>query len=566
MREQVLAAFYAPTRRATALAIALIVATFVVGTWLVYATGGAKFAVLHVMYLPIIFTALMFGAPGGICAGVAAGLLIGPYMPIDVVSGEPQQLQNWLYRTAFFSLVGLVVGLGSSLLRRQLKMLAWLNDHDAPTGMLNRAGLLKELRRMIERGNGRDGPFLIVLQLNNLLDIQNALGPDFGEQLLAQVCERGRRVVPSRVPIAMIQPDRFVTVFETAADSVELRRQIEAKIREPYKIGEVPVYIDFGIGAAEIPSHARSAEELLQKASIAMHTTVQRKQPFFVYDSAADHTSRDNLILMGSIPGALANNEFVLWHQAKFDVEKRQVVGTEALLRWRHPKRGLVPPGKFIPQVEETALINDLTYWVIDAALAETGAWMELGYTMGVAINLSVRNLRDRALIDRLHQATDRHCVSPEQVELEITESAVMHDHEHCRDLIARLRDRGYRVSIDDFGTGQSSLAYLKTLPVNALKIDQTFVKNLATDANDRKIVRSILRLAHSLDLDSVAEGVEDEAALALLRDWHCDYAQGFALHRPAPFPDLLAWIEDLHRPAEQMRAAAGGDLRAHWG
>ena len=315
------------------------------------------------------------------------------------------------------------------------------------------------------------------------------------------------------------------------------------------------MYVDFAFGAAEFPKHASTVEELLQKASIAMHTAVIRKRPYYLYDSAADLTSRDNLLLLGMIPAALANNELKIWHQAKIALATGKVSSTEALLRWAHPQRGLIPPGKFIPQAEELALINNLTQWVTAAALADKAAWKARGQSMGVAINLSVRNLRDRALLDALHETVTRHGIDPQHVELEITESAVMHDFDYCAQLITRLRDRGYRVSIDDFGTGHSSLAYLKKLPVCTLKIDQTFVKKLAHDASDQKIVRTILGLARSLDLESIAEGVEDEAALALLRDWGCDYAQGFCLHKPAPYDQLLAWMEE-GQPS-RMRSSA---------
>jgi EAL domain-containing protein (putative c-di-GMP-specific phosphodiesterase class I) len=347
------------------------------------------------------------------------------------------------------------------------------------------------------------------------------------------------------VPIALIQPDHLALVFQNGPGTQQMRAQIEARVREPYQIDDVPVYVDFAFGAAEYPKHARTVEELLQKASIAMHTAVIRKRPFYLYDSANDRTSRDNLLLLGMIPAALANNEFVMWHQAKFSLATGKVASTEALLRWAHPQRGLIPPGNFIPQAEESALINNLTQWVIAAALADKAAWMARGQSMGVAINLSVRNLRDRALLDTLHETMSRHSIDPQQVELEITESSVMDDFEYCGQLIGWLRDRGYRVSIDDFGTGHSSLAYLKKLPVCALKIDQAFVKKLAHDRSDQKIVRTILGLAKSLDLECIAEGVEDEAALALLRDWGCDYAQGYGLHKPAPYDKLLAWLEE---------------------
>ena len=304
------------------------------------------------------------------------------------------------------------------------------------------------------------------------------------------------------------------------------------------------MHVDFAFGAAEFPQHARTFEELFQKASIAAHTAATRQLPFHAYDSAADVTSRENLELLGMIPAALANNEFAVWYQAKLALATGRIASTEALLRWVHPQRGCIPPGAFIPRAEESTLIDDITRWVIGTALADKAAWTARGHSLQVAINLSVRNLHEGSLLDTLDETVTRHRIDPHEVELEITESAVMGDIGYCVTLIERLRDRGYRVSIDDFGTGHSSLAYLKKLPVNALKIDQAFIRGLAQDASGQKIVRTILDLARSLDLESVAEGVEDQKTLALLREWGCDYAQGFAVHRPSPPDQLVAWIE----------------------
>jgi diguanylate cyclase len=540
--------FCSPSKTAKVLSIAIVVLSSLGFAWLVYATGGVKYATLHTMYLPIIVAALVFGATGGIITGILAGLLAGPYMPIDTATGEAQQLGNWLLRMGFFCAFGGIVGFGAGTLRRQLNLLDWLNEHDGRTGMLNRTGLLRELRQRIERSGDKAQVFLIVVQIKSLLDIQNTLGTTFGEKLLKQICERGRSLVPADVPIALIQRDRLALVFHNGPQTRQLRADIEAQVRAPYLIDEVPLHVDFAFGAAQYPEHARTVEELLQKASIAMHTAVTRKRSFHLYDSARDLTSRENLVLLGMIPAAIANNEFVIWHQAKLSLATGRTASTEALLRWAHPQRGLIPPGNFIPQAEESALVNDVTQWVIDAALADKAAWTARGHSMSVAINLSVRNLHRRFLLDTLHKTVSRYGIDPQQVELEITESAVMDDFEYCAALVARLRDRGYRVSIDDFGTGHSSLAYLKKLPVSALKIDQAFVKRLAHDNNDQKIVRAILGLARSLDLESIAEGVEDEAALALLREWGCNYAQGYAVHRPAPYDQLLAWIEQAPR------------------
>jgi predicted signal transduction protein with EAL and GGDEF domain len=545
MHQRLLMTFCSPSRRTRAFAAIVIALLLFTGAALVYGTGGVKFAILHVLYVPIALAGLVFGWRGGWFAGLVAGVLIGPYLPIDTLTGESQLVQNWLYRTLFFCLVGGLVGLGADTLRRQMNTLAWLNDHDVRSGMLGRTGLLKTLRQIITSSEPGREMSVIVVNMNNFLEIQNTFGLAFGERLLVGIGERWGRVVPAGMPIAMVQPDRLAAVFPSTEEALRLRPGIEARMREPYVIDDVPVYVNFNIGAARCPTHAGNAEEVLQKASIAMHNATAGKQSFALYDSANDRTCRDNLILLGQVPAAIANDEFIVWHQAKFALPSRQVRGTEALVRWRHPQRGLIMPGAFIPQAEETALINQLTYRIIDAALADMQRWTAGGRSMEIAINLSVQNLHDHELLDHLHEATLSRGLDPQHIEVEITESAVMSDFDLCRERIGHLRDRGYRVAIDDFGIGHSSLSYLRRLPVTTLKIDQTFIRHLATSDSDQKIVRSILGLARSFGLGTVAEGVEDEAALDLLRDWGCDAAQGFVLHRPAPCADLLQWLAE---------------------
>ena len=220
-------------------------------------------------------------------------------------------------------------------------------------------------------------------------------------------------------------------------------------------------------------------------------------------------------------------------------------------------------PGDFIAQAEKSVLINNLTQWVIKAALADVASWKALGYSLSVAINLSVRNLHNQVLFETLDETVPQHAIDPRLVELEITESAVMDDFDYCAQLVSRLRERGYRVAIDDFGTGHSSLAYLKNLPVSAIKIDQSFVKSLAHDVNDQKIVRTILGLAKALDLETVAEGIEDAGALALLRDWGCDLRTRFLHSSAGPvrrLPDMdggaAAADDRLIVPLDQLTVA----------
>ena len=518
--------------------------------WLVYTTGGVRFAYLHLMYVPVVLGGLAFGVPGGVLAGIAGGLLLGPLMPQDTSTGQMQELFNWIYRLTSFTLIGARVGAGAQLLRRQLRELEWLHEHHPDTGLLNLAGLIKQLENMM--GNATEGRKLVlsVTQLNNFLEIQNTFGTAFGMRVLIQVVDRAKRVVPPGSLLALVQPDRLVSVVSGEEATQMTGERVEAENKESYLVNEVPIHVDASIGVAHFPDHARTADELLQKASIAMHWATSSKSALSLYDIANDRTSRDNLILLGGLRDAIDRGELQVWHQAKVSLATGEVAGTEALLRWKHPQRGIVLPGSFIPQVEETTLINSVTQVLIAAAFADAGGWRAAGYRLRVSINLSVRNLRDHMLLEVLEQNARRHELEPADIDLEITESAVMMDPDYCIRLISLLRDRGYGVSIDDFGVGHSSLAYLQKLRVSALKIDQEFVKMLASEPNNQKIVRAILHLASSLGLETVAEGVEDDRAFALLREWGCDYAQGFGVHRPAPPQDLLRFIE-------QRRSAA---------
>lgn len=541
-------------RLAAAVAIALLALGI---AWLVHATGGVRLAYAHLMYVPVLLAAILFGLAGGLAAGLAGGLLLGPLMPLDTATGEMQQPLNWIYRTGFFTLVGVLVGIWAQLFRRHLRQLRWLHEHHEGTGLLNLTGLTRRIEAMIGSG---EGPrlALAVTQLNALAEIQNTFGPAFGMRVLDRVVERAKAVAPPGALVALIQPDRLAAVMERRAADPITPAMLEAASADSYIVDGLPIHVEASTGVAYFPEHAATAEELLQKASIAMHAAAARRASVKLYDPASDRTSRENLILLGMLPDATVRGELEVWHQAKLAIASGTIAGTEALVRWNHPDRGMVSPERFIPQVEETTLINPVTEVVIARALADAGAWRAAGYDMRVAINLSVRNLLSRTLVEVL----DHHCRSnrlrPSEVELEITETAVMADPKNCARLIALLRNRGYGVSVDDFGAGQTSLAYLHKLRVSALKIDQTFIRTLATDPGNQTIVRAIVQLAKALGLQTVAEGVEDAESLALLREWGCDYAQGYFVHRPAPAPEVTLMLAEQHREL----ASAAGNVR----
>ena len=540
------------------LAVLVAIGVLLAGeTFLVYETGGVRFVYVHFAYLPILLGGFAFGIIGGVATGVAAGLLLGPWMPQNTTLDLMQETHNWILRLAFFALIGGLIGTWSDTLKRHLRELSWLHEHHGDTGLLNFTGLIKRLDALMR--SAPEGKLVVsITQLDNFLEVQNTFGSSFGMRVLAEVVKRAKNVVPSGSLVALIQPDRLATVVPGEEASQVTRERIESAVKESYLVDGVPIHVEASVGVAHFPGHASTAEELLQKASIAMHWATTRKSGISLYDSASDRTSRDNLILLGTLPRAIERNELVVWHQAKLKLSTGQIAGTEALLRWQHPERGMVPPGLFIPQAEETTLINPVTQVVIAAAFADAGSWRAAGHRLHVSVNLSVRNLRDRMLLDVLEQHTRRNDLEPRDIELEITESAVMDDPDFCIRLIAMLRERGYGVAIDDFGVGHSSLSYLQKLRVSTLKIDQEFVKTLASDANNQKIVQSIIHLAKSLGLETVAEGVEDDGALALLREYGCDYGQGYGIHRPAPSQDFVRFLEQGRRSAAQRAEKFG--------
>jgi EAL domain-containing protein (putative c-di-GMP-specific phosphodiesterase class I) len=290
----------------------------------------------------------------------------------------------------------------------------------------------------------------------------------------------------------------------------------------------------------------------MRRADVAMYVAKRGHTRVAVYDAKQDQHSPARLQLVGELRRAIDAGGLVLHHQPKASLRTGALVGSEALVRWEHPQRGLVPPDEFVPLAEHTGLIRPLSRWVLDAGLRQCRAWRDQGLQIPVSINLSARDLHDPQLPELVASLLERWDVVPNMLKLEITESAVMADAERAIDVLGRLRSMGVRISIDDFGTGYSSLSYLKRLPVDELKIDRSFVSHLATDDHDLAIVRSTIGLAHDLGLTVVAEGVEDLATWNVLASLGCDVVQGYFLSRPLPADELVRWLR-----ADEDRLAA---------
>jgi diguanylate cyclase (GGDEF)-like protein len=425
---------------------------------------------------------------------------------------------------------------------QNLRLAYW----DALTGLPNRAQFGKAVAQAIaDAADSRAPVAVLMLDLDRFKHVNDVLGYPFGDLLLQAVGERlTQQVMRDGDLVARLSGDEFAVLLRSgdAALAESVAQRIARAFEQPLTLQEQKVDMGAGIGIACWPQHAADADTLINRAEVAMYAAKHRGSGVLMYDPALDAASAQTLSLLGELRQALEQGELRLYLQPKLALGTGAVVGAEALLRWQHPTRGLVPPMQFIPFAEQTGFIRQLTMWVFEASAQ---AWRDLhadGTVLVLSVNLSTRDLLDQDLPAKFERLLLKHRVPAEAFCLEITESAIMDDPQRALETLKRLSGMGFKLSIDDFGTGHSSFAQLGTLPVDELKIDRSFVMAMDGDPKQARIVQSIIDMAHTLDLTVVAEGVEDAKAWDLLRDLRCDQAQGYHMGKPMPANDFVAW------------------------
>ena len=421
--------------------------------------------------------------------------------------------------------------------------------HDGLTGLPNRVLFRLRVERACADSRRTGRPFaLILLDLDHFKEINDTLGHHVGDDLLRLVAARLQGSVRSVDTVARLGGDEFVVLvgdLVTEAEVGEIATRLLASLREPFPVDAVRLEIGASLGVALHPAHGDSVDVLLQRADIALYGAKVERGRYKVYDSAADVHTPARLTLAAELREGMERGELFLQHQPQVDVRTGTVVGFEALVRWRHPERGVVMPDDFLPVVENTGLITPLTLTVLDLALSAVAEWRANGHDVTVAVNLSVRHLTDLGLPLQVRDALRKHGVPASALVLEVTETLIMSDPVRATDVLRLLRELGVALAVDDFGTGYSSLAYLRRLDVHELKIDRSFVRHITADEGHATIVRSTIEMGHNLGLRLVAEGVEDDETLALLRGWGCGVAQGYHLSRPLDLAAVLPWLAD---------------------
>jgi diguanylate cyclase (GGDEF)-like protein/PAS domain S-box-containing protein len=420
--------------------------------------------------------------------------------------------------------------------------------HDALTGLANRTLFCEHVSQALASAKRANGPrAVLVMDLDGFKQVNDRLGHDHGNLLLTQVGNRLVGALREIDKVARLGGDEFAILPGGATDlaaAAAVAWKIEQLCEPDFVINGEAAHVSASVGIALFPEHGTTTADLLRRADLAMYDAKRTGSGHAVFDAAQEKQLAHHLALLVDLRQCVTRDELVLHYQPKIDLATRVISGVEALIRWRHPKHGLLMPGGFLPELERIELIAPVTRWVINEALHQQRIWRDGGVELDMAVNISAHSLRHASTLPEVVAGlTETWDAAPDRLTLELTESALIEA--DAPDVLARLHDTGVRVSVDDFGTGYSSLSYLQRLPVDEIKIDRSFVTSLAPASDNEIIVRSTIDLAHNLGLTVVGEGVEDENVVEMLATHGCDRAQGYFFSRPCAAEDLTPWLTE---------------------
>lgn len=512
------------------------------------------------VYVPLRFT------PRGPVAGVFEIYL--SYRPIAAAISRNKRMIALLVfcgLALLWAILFRIVAGASRTLRRQAEENDRLARYDGLTGLPNRTLFLESLAVALRREGARGRAVAVaLLDLDGFKEINDTLGHgtgdavlcEIGRRLLAQLGERPHaqpserpRAQPGEALLARLAGDEYAIMAPCSggaagvSEALVLADSVQSALDAPLEVDGVALNIDASLGLALAPQHAEDRGTLLQRADVALDRAKAHRSRVEIYAPEYDHFDAARLTLLGQVRPALERGEFVLHYQPQADLRSGRITGVEALLRWQHPERGLIPPLDFIPLLEQTALVGPVTMHVIDAALEQLARWRDHDMHLGMSVNLSARNLLDPELPRRVGTLLARHAIPAHRLTVEVTEGATMSNPERAVAVLSELRGQGVGVSIDDFGSGHASIAYLTNLPASELKIDRSFVTGMCESPRDEAIVRSTVDLARHLRLRVVAEGIETRAVWERLAELGCDVAQGYLLSRPLPREEVTVWL-----------------------
>lgn len=527
-------AILTPSLKVKILLMVILAILMILVTTLVYLTGGVQYAYPHMMYLPIVIGGIIFGKHGGLIAGILGGLLLGPLMPVNVSEGTMQETMNWLTRLVFFAFIGLATGLLVEKLKNyfndRINALRHIPGTNIPVFTHFYDGVnAKEFVNL----NNKAIIYIDILNYNKLNDY---LGQKHYHDALSQVYTSLDTLKPDGSYLYAKSTQGFIVFIPRDVDIQAFTKAIEETLLAPRTVHDTPLHIETAIGASP---YQTSIEETLQHSIKAARYAAYHFYPSHIYSGNGEDNSLD-MVYLGAVLDGLKNNDFHLVYQPQYDTKTKKIVSLEALLRWNHPTEGDISPNVFIPIIEETALINPLTSWVVSKTLDTVKILKKHNVTIPIAINISTKNLFYKGFFESIIKKLEDEDVTAKDIELEITESALMHNPDVTEDVLKQFRDYGISISLDDFGTGYSSLVYLKKFDVQKIKIDRAFITGLSDDQYSQTIVKTAVQLANEYNITTVAEGVETIAQFDILSMLGCTYIQGYLFSEPLTINSLI--------------------------
>ncbi len=506
--------------------------------WLVYVTGGTQYDYSHTMYLLIVISGIFFGPQLGIAIAILGGLALGPLMPFNTITQEPQLFINWSYRLLIYILLGSISGFVSMDLKKANRNVTYLMTHNKETNLPNLNYLIKN-----KKFSFHDRFMISTIMIYNSNLIVDAMGLTVYYSILELIDQKIKLNFPEAF---IIEADHNKLWFIKKLDDINKdTKEITTIIENIKQIDGTPIFIEFTIGSSENTDYKtlstlsayRTSDKAAKKAKEYMLT--------YIVDAGVHCDVDYEYRLISTFEHALELGQTFLLFQPKVEVETLKPIGLEALIRWNHPKHGIINPDIFIPLIESTRLVHSLDIWVLEQSLIQIKKFLDIGLKVPISINISPNSLMDPNFFNRMMYAIHKAKIPPALVELELTERALMKTNESNFEILDMFKKEGIKISLDDYGTGYTSLAYLDAFKIDAIKLDKRFLEKISKEKFGKHIIKSTINLAAKLGFDVIAEGVETKVQYMVLKSFKCKYAQGFYFAKPMNSKQIIKWYQN---------------------
>lgn len=521
-----------------------------------YFMGGTRYAFPHFMYIPIILASYWWNLRGVVAAAVIGGLLLGPWMPMDVADNIKQAMSGCIFRVFMFTLVGVVTGLLFQLTKARTSEQIRLSLLEAKTGLPN----LNKLRYELDALTNDEKDFsVIAFHLENLQDINAYIDNSIGEKSALQAIDKLKSTFGNQNVFA-VSIDTYIILFPNTSleDTTTAAEQAVRTLAEPIFVNNLGVWLEIRCGILCSPPHGNNADTLLDKLKIALDRSRESSQSMIVFREEMIEKNKQKLKVVAALHAAIENNEFHMVYQPIIHIASREMIGAEGLLRWNHA--GIrMGPGEFIGIAEKAGFISEITKWVIQHTVRQIRAWQDAGIPVKIAVNISSKDLNNDSLLAYARDCMETGRIAPGSLGFELTERVIMENEARVTDLLRQIRKMGIGISIDDFGTGYNSMIQLVTLPISYLKIDKFFIDHIESE-RQRAVVADTIQLAHHLKMEVIAEGVETEQQFRLLEEMGCDNIQGYYFSKPLSEKEYAEFAASRHDGFQAQDREIGGD------